>query len=257
MINIRRSGDRHHDLRRKQEVWDTFDPDDPADTLGTGFGALERLNEDRLPPGSGFRRHPHQDGEMLTYVREGALSYEDSMGRSGVIRTGEFQRMTVKRSLRHSETNASRTDWAHAFQIWLRPSAADLEPDREQKRFSAAQRRGVWCAIASPDARGGSLRIHQDALVYSALLAPGQHLVYELALGRRGWLHLVHGSVTLGDDLLAAGDGAGLLDERVVSLTACVDAEILFFDLGPRSNESEERVPRLAEPLSAGVKPAA
>jgi hypothetical protein len=95
----------------------------------------------------------------------------------------------------------------------------------------------VWCVIASPDARGGSLRIHQDAMLYSAILAPGQHLIYELAFGRRGWLHLVQGAVTLGEAVLASGDGAGLIDERVVSLTACVDSEILFLDLGARSPE--------------------
>ena len=93
----------------------------------------------------------------------------------------------------------------------------------------------MLCVIASPDARGGSLRIHQDALLYSALLAPGQHLAYELSVGRRGWLHLVHGGVTMGEAVLSSGDGACLIDERVVSLTACVDSEILFLDLGPRS----------------------
>jgi redox-sensitive bicupin YhaK (pirin superfamily) len=237
MISIRRSGERHHELRRKQEVWDTFDPLNPTDALGLGFGTLERFNEDRLPPGAGSRRQPHQDAEMVTYVREGALAYEDSMGRSGVIHAGEFQRMTVSRTLRHSETNASRTDWAHAFHLWLRPTAVNLEPDLEQKRFSAAQRRGVLCVIASPDGRRGSLHLHQDALVHAALLAPGQHLVYELGLARRGWLQVVHGAVTLGEAVLSRGDGAGLNDERVVSLTACVDSEILFLDLGPGAAE--------------------
>ena len=234
MINLRRSQERHHDRRRKQEVWNTFDSQAPGDTLAAGFGTLERLDEDRLPPGAGFPRQPHQDGEMLTYVREGALAYEDSMGCSGIIHAGEFQRMTLRTSIRHSETNPSRTDWAHAFQIWLRPVETGLEPAREQKRFSAAQRRGSLCVIASPDARRGSLRIHQDALLYSSILAPGQHVVYELAPGRRVWLHLVQGKVTLGSEhLLATGDGAGVTDERVVSLTASEDSEILLLDVGP------------------------
>jgi hypothetical protein len=233
MITLRRANERHHDRRRKQEVWHTFHPD-RADALAGGFGALEVLDEDRLPPGAGVPRHPHLDAEIVTYVREGALAHEDSMGRSGIVQAGEFQRMTAGRGIRHSETNASRTDWAHVFQIWLRPSEAGLEPGHEQKRFSAAERRGGLCVVASPDARRGSLRIHQDALVYSAMLDPGQHVIHELPQGRSAWLHLVQGEVTLGDTVLTTGDGAGVTAEPAVSLTAREETEILLVDLGER-----------------------
>ena len=135
MITLRSSKERHHDRRRKHEEWSTFDPDDQADLLGAGFGALEQIDEDRLPPGAGIPRQVHQAGELVTYVREGALAYEDSMGRTGLIHTGEFHRMTVGPGLRHSETNASRTEWVHVFQIWLRPAVRGLEPNREQKRL--------------------------------------------------------------------------------------------------------------------------
>ena len=232
MITLRRATQRHHERRRKQEVWLTFYPQDMADQNTDGFGTLESLTEDRLPPGAGVPRHRHHVGEIITYVREGALGYEDSLGRSGVIRAGEFQRMTAGRSLRHSETNASRTDWAHVFQIGLRPWQEGLEPAHEQKRFSAAERRGGLCVVASPDARRGSLRIHQDALMYSAMLDPGQHVVHELSQGRRAWLHIVQGEVTLGDVVLTAGDGAGFTAERAVSLTAQEEAEILLVDIG-------------------------
>lgn len=232
MITLRKASERHHDRRRKQEVWHTFYQEDRTDALADGFGTLEILNEDRLPPGGGVPRHPHRDAEIVTYVREGALAHEDSMGRSGVIHAGEFQRMTAGRGIRHSETNASRTDWAHVFQIWLRPSEAGLEPSHEQKRFCAAERRGLLCVVASPDRRSGSLRIHQDALMYSAMLDPGQHVVHELSQGRSAWLHLVQGEVNLGDVVLSTGDGAGVTGERVVSLTAREGTEILLLDLG-------------------------
>ena len=230
MITLRRGNERHHDQRRKQEVWRTFRPD-RADALAGVFGALEILDEDRLPPGAGVARHPHRYAEIVTYVREGALAHEDSMGRSGVIHAGEFQRMTAGRGIRHSERNASRTDWAHVFQIWLRPSEAGLETSHEQKRFSAAERRGGLCVVASPDARRGSLRIHQDALVYSAMLDPGQHVIHELTHGRSAWLHVVEGEVTLGDAVLTTGDGAGVTGEPAVSLTAREETEILLVDL--------------------------
>lgn len=236
MITLRRAKERHRDRRREQEVWHTFRPD-RADPLAGGFGALAILDEDRLPPGAGIPGHPRRDAEIVTYVREGALAHEDSTGRSGVIHAGEFQRVTAGRGVRHSETNASRTDWAHVFQIWLRPSEAGLEPGHEQKRFSAAERRGGLCVVASPDARRGSLRIHQDALVYSAMLDAGQHVIHELSRGRSAWLHLVQGEATLGDAVLTTGDGAGVTAEPAVSLTAREETEVLLVDLG-------ERVPR-------------
>jgi redox-sensitive bicupin YhaK (pirin superfamily) len=238
MITLRRAEERHHDLSHKHEAWLTFPAQDPADPLAGGFGALEYLDEDRLPPGADVPRHPHHDAEIVTYVRECALAYADSMGRSGVIHTGEFQHRTAGRGILHRETNASRTDWAHVFQIWLRPSEAELEPCHEQKRFSVAERRGRLCIVASPDTRRGSLRIHQDALLYSALLAPGQHVVHDLSQGRSAWLHLVQGEVTLGDVVLTTGDGAGVAAERAVSLTARGETEILLLVLGgplPRS----------------------
>jgi len=223
-----------YDRRRKRDAWLTFYPGDRGDPLADGFGTLQTLNEDRLPPGAGVPRHSRHDAEIVTYVREGALAYDDSMGRSGVIHAGEFQRMTVGRGIRHGETNASRTDWAHVFRIWLRPSQAELAPSHEEKRFSAAERRGGLCVVASSDGRRGSLRIHQDALMYSAMLDSGQHVVHELWDGRSAWLHLVHGEVTLSDIVLTTGDGVGVTAERAVSFTAREETEILLLDLGDR-----------------------
>ena len=234
MITLRRATERHHDRRGRQEVWNTFYPRDRADELADGFGPLEILTEDRLPAGADVPRYPAHDAEIVTYVREGALSYEDSMGRAGVIHAGELQRMTGGRAIRHSETNASRSEWAHVFRIWLRPSEAGLESTLEQKRFTSAQRRGGLCVVASPDGRRGSLRIHQGTVMYSALLDAGQHVVHELSPGRGAWLHLVDGKATLDDMVLSTGDGAGVTDERSVSLTAQEETEILLLDLGER-----------------------
>ena len=184
MITLRRATERRHNERHKQKAWLTFFPQDRADPLADGFGNLEVLDEYRLSPGSSLPRPPHHEAEIVTYVREGAVAYEDSTGCSGVIHAGEFQRMTAGRGVRHSNTNASRTEWAQVFQIWLRPSEAELEPSHEEKRFSSAERRGGLRVVASPDARRGSLRIHQDALLYSTMLDPGQHVVHELLPGR-------------------------------------------------------------------------
>jgi hypothetical protein len=224
--------ERHHDRSRKLETWLTFDARDLAARLSDGLGNIEILKECRLAPGAGVPRASEHDVVILTYVREGALAYENSLGSSGVLQAGEFQRVTTGRGLHHSQTNASRTDFAHFFQIWLRPPEVDLDPGHDQKRFTAAQRRGGLCVVASPDARRGSLRIHQDALIFSALLDPGQHVVRELSQGRSAWLHVVRGEVTLGDTVLGTGDGAGIAAERAVSLTAREESSILLVDLG-------------------------
>jgi redox-sensitive bicupin YhaK (pirin superfamily) len=238
MISLRRAEARHHDRRHRRDVWRTFDPRDRTSSVAGGFGALELLDEDRLPPSSPIPQQPRGDAEIVTYVREGAVTYEDSMGRSGVIHAGEFQRMTSVQRLRHGAANASRTDWAHVLQVRLRPSGKGLEADREQKRFSVAERRGGRCIVASPDAQRGSLRLHQDARIFSALLERGQHVVHELLPGRGAWLHLVHGQVTVNSLVLITGDGAAITAERAVSMTACEDTEILLFDLGTAASSS-------------------
>lgn len=230
MITLRRAKERQHRRHRKQEAWLTFDRQEGTDTLADGFGVLGILKEGRLPPRT-ETEEPREDAEIITYVREGTLSFEDSTGRLGFIRAGEFQRMTAGRAVRYSETNASPTEWAHVFQIWLRPSVAGLEPGHEQKRFSLADRHGILCVVASPDARENSLLIHQDAFLYSAILDRGGHIAHRLSEGRGAWLHIVHGEVTLGEVVLGTGDGVGVTAERVVSMTAREETEILLVDL--------------------------
>jgi quercetin 2,3-dioxygenase len=243
MITLRRNKQRRHVKRGEQDAWLTFSAEDRADPLAEGFGNLEILNEDRLPPGAGagVPLHRHHDAEIVTYVYEGAVAYEDSTGRSGVIQAGEFQRMTAGRGIRHSESNASPTDWAHCFQMCLRPSQSGLAPSREQKRFSVAERRGALCVIASPDGRNGSLRLHQDAVIYSSLLDSGKHVAHQLTLGRCAWVHVVRGEVMLDEVVLSKGDGAGVTSDRAVSLTARSESEILLVDLSETPPRPERR----------------
>lgn len=244
MITVRRSQERRYDGRRKCDVWHTFDPNFRADPLCDGFGSIELFEEYRLHPGAGVPSRRAHEAEIVTYVDEGALAFQDSLGRSGVIQAGEFQRLTAGRDLRHQARNASQTESARVFRLWLRPSATSRTPGCEQQRFSAAQRRDGLFLVASPDAQSGALRLQQDASVYSALLHPGHHVVHELAPGRGAWLHIVQGEVTLGDIMLTSGDAAGFTVERAVSLTATRETSLLLVSLGVL-------VPRLAESVAA------
>ena len=232
MITVRRSAERSHVQSGTREAWLThYSPSEPH-WLAGGFGPLELLREDRIPPGSRVAIDPRSDAEIVTYVLEGVLAHDDSKGRSGVIHAGEFRRANAAQGSRRREWNGSRKDWAHVFQIWLRPWSAEPDASSEQKRFYAAERRGVLRAVASPDGRDGSLCIHQDALIHSAMLFPGQHVVHELAPGRRVWLQVLSGEAALGEIVLAKGDGAGIWAERAVSLTAREESELLLTDLG-------------------------
>ena len=246
VISLLRASQRHHGRRRKRDVWRTFAALDGGDRLAEGFGVVETLDESRLPPFTEVVHHAHHDAEIITYVREGAITCEDSIGHAGVIQAGEFQRMSAVPGMRYSETNASRSGWAHVFEIGLRCARVARDPGQEQRRFSAAERRGGLCLVASPDARQGSLRLRQDTGVYAALLLQGQHVVHELRPERAAWLHLVHGEVALGDIVLYAGDGAGFTAERAVALTAREDSEILMLDVQATARASARGL-RLAE----------
>jgi redox-sensitive bicupin YhaK (pirin superfamily) len=231
MITLRRSTERRYSRRRKREFWQTFYEDDRSEALAEGFGALEILNEYLLPPGVDVPRLPPRDTEMIIYVRKGALTQEDSTGRTGMIFASEFQRMTTGRRFQYSETNVSRVNRTHLFRILLRPSQFDREFTRAQKYFSSAERHGVLCIVASPDGRKGSLAIHSDALIYSAIIDVGQHLVHELVQGRMAWLHIVRGETALNDLVLTDGDGVGITAESAVSFTAREESEVLLIDL--------------------------
>ncbi|MDP2359674.1 MAG: pirin family protein [bacterium] len=233
MISLRRAGERRQDRRRHHEVWLTFYPASGAEPLALGFGTLRTLDENRLPPGATIAPYPRQEAEVMTYVREGSLAQEDSAGKSGIVLAGEFQLASLGPLVRHKDRNASQTDWAHVLRLDLVPTEVGLQVSVDQKRFPIADRRGRLCLVVSPDGRGGSLRIHQDTLIYSTLLEVGQHVVHELAAGRMAWLHVVQGEVALGDHLLTTGDGAGASKEPTLSFTARGDSEVLLLDMGP------------------------
>lgn len=252
MITLLRAAERRHEHRRTYDAWHTFHPSTRERCPQGRFGALEDIDEGRLRPSASSLHRSPRAAEIITYVRDGNIAYECSGGKSSVIGAGEFQQRSVSRGARENQKNTSRVDAAHFFQICLRPLVTPAPRSRDgviargrpeggdgPKRFSAAERRGVLCVVASRDGRRGSLRIEQDALMHSSILEPGQHVVHELEGDRIAWLHVVQGEVALGDVVLETGDGAGISADRAVSITARQMTEILLVNLSQSQRDEE------------------
>jgi redox-sensitive bicupin YhaK (pirin superfamily) len=233
MLTLRRSEDRGHADHGWLDSHHTFSFADYYDPDHMGFGSLRVINEDRVKPGMGFGTHGHRDMEILSYVLEGELAHEDSMGTGSVIRPGEVQRMSAGTGVLHSEMNPSPERPVHFLQIWIQPSAQGLAPGYEQKAFPEADRRGVLRLLASPDGRDGSVTIHQDARLYAGLFMKGETARHTLTPGRRAWIQLARGEATVNGQRLSAGDGAAIQGEPSVEIAGASDgpAEVLVFDL--------------------------
>ncbi|MDJ0758540.1 MAG: pirin family protein [Woeseiaceae bacterium] len=197
-----------------------------------GFGPLRVINEDRVTPGQGFATHGHSDMEIISYVLDGALEHNDSLGTGSVIRPGDVQRMSAGTGVRHSEYNASKTDPVHFLQIWVLPEKNGLEPSYEQKSFSDEDKQGRLLLVGSRDGRNGSVTIHQDVDLYSSLLSDGDKVSHSLAAGRKGWLQVARGSVVLNGEQLYPGDGVAIEGPSDILIEGSDDAEILLFDMG-------------------------
>jgi redox-sensitive bicupin YhaK (pirin superfamily) len=231
MLTLRKNTDRGHANHGWLDTWHTFSFAGYHDPQHMGFSDLRVINDDRVQPGQGFGTHGHRDMEIITYVLDGALEHKDSMGNGSVIRPGNVQRMSAGTGVRHSEFNASKTDPVHLLQIWIEPNVTGVAPGYEEKIFTDAEKRGHLRLIASPDGRDGSVTIHQDARVYAALLNGTDSTTHALAAGRKAYVHVARGSVTVNGQLLSGGDGARITQESNIVIRDADNAEVLLFDL--------------------------
>ena len=228
---VRRSEDRGHADHGWLDSYHSFSFADYFDQDHVEFGPLRVLNEDRVAPGQGFGTHGHRNMEIISYVLEGELAHQDSIGTGSTIRPGDVQRMSAGNGVRHGEFNASQTNRVHFLQIWIQPDVSDIPPSYEEKRFESAEKRGRLRLIASPDAASGSVLIHQDVRVYAGLFDAAESASLDLAAGRRAYLHVARGSVHANGVELNAGDALKLTGEPRVDIEHGGNAEILVFDL--------------------------
>ena len=231
MITIRRSKERGHFDHGWLNTYHTFSFDQYYDPRYTSFRNVRVINEDFVAAGRGFPKHGHLDMEIITYILEGALKHEDSMGNGSIIRPGDVQRMTAGTGVRHSEQNASLSERVHLLQIWILPHTVGLEPGYEQKAFSEDERRDQLRLIASEDGREGSVLVHQDVSLFASILPAGNEVEHAIDPLRYGWIQVARGAVSVNGEKADQGDGVIVVGESSLRIKAEENAEVLLFDL--------------------------
>jgi len=231
MLTLRPSAERGHNDFGWLDTRHSFAFGEYFDEAHVHYSDLRVLNEDRVQPGKGFGTHGHRDMEILTWVLEGALEHQDSLGSKGVIRPLQAQVMSAGTGIRHAEMNGSDKEPVHFLQIWILPEAEGLAPRYGQVDFQEADVRDRWRLIASRDGAEGSALVHQDIRIHVARLSMGASLGRDLDPVRRYWLQVARGSLTVNGLALTAGDGLALSSEARLELVAGADSEVLLFDL--------------------------
>jgi redox-sensitive bicupin YhaK (pirin superfamily) len=232
-LTIRRSGERGHvdhgwlDSRFSFSFADYYDP------AHMGFRSLRVINDDVVAPRGGFPMHPHRDMEIFSYLLEGQLAHQDSMGNSRVIKPGQIQVMSAGSGVTHSEFNPSASEKTHLLQIWITPDRRGLEPRYTEWTPSPEQEGAAKVLVISNSGREGSATISQDADVWRLKLQPGESSEHTLAPSRGLWLHLIRGNAHFNGEGIFPGDAVSSERAGEYTLRAGEEAvEALLFDLG-------------------------
>jgi quercetin 2,3-dioxygenase len=193
------------------------------------WGRLRVWNDDLIAPGTGFDPHPHQDMEIITYVREGAITHQDSLGNAGRTEAGDVQVMSAGTGIRHAEYNRETVP-TRLFQIWIIPDEKGGAPFWDARPFPKGDRSGRFVTLASGIAGDeDALPIRTSARVLGATLKAGQETEYRLA-GRHAYLVPARGKVEVNGVVAAIGDGIAIADETVLRIIATEEAELVLVD---------------------------
>jgi redox-sensitive bicupin YhaK (pirin superfamily) len=236
MLELRRSLDRGYDDHGWLKSYYTFSYADYYDPEHVDFGPLQVMNQDRVKPRKGYPSQQQRDAEILTYLIDGELRHQDSLGNEAVLRAGSLQCVSAGTGINHTEFNTSASQDAHLLYICIKPTASGLTPAYEQKHFAAKEKRGRLRLLASPDGEDGSVVVHQDARIYGGLFHEAERAELELPKNRRAFLHVVRGSIAVNETRLNVGDGVKISPPGGVILQHGSEADIIMFDLpaGPQ-----------------------
>jgi redox-sensitive bicupin YhaK (pirin superfamily) len=202
-----------------------------TDASRMGWGALRVWNDDEIAAGTGFPPHPHSDMEIITYVRDGAITHEDSLGNKGRTEAGDVQVMSAGSGIRHAEYNAEK-DTTRIFQIWIIPDSRGGAPSWGARPFPKDDRSGRFVTLASGrDGDGDALPIRANARVLGATVKAGETVEYALDKGRHAYLVPAVGAIEVNGVHLDARDGAAVRDESRLAIKALADAEVVLVDV--------------------------
>lgn len=229
-LKIRRSKERGHANHGWLDTRHTFSFADYYDPAHMGFRTLRVINDDHVAPGGGFPTHPHRNMEIFSYVLEGTLAHQDSMGNKRELKPGDIQLMRAGSGVTHSEFNPSKTEQVHLLQIWIMPAERGLKPAYTE--WTPPAEPSPKTLVISADGRGGSAQIAQDASIYLIRAEADSVIMHDLSAGRGIWLHVIRGAATLGGNTLLPGDAASLEEPSSLQIHAGSDGlEALLFDL--------------------------
>ena len=204
---------------------------DYVDPARVHFGPLRVWNDDLFRPGGGFPMHPHRDMEIITYIRQGAISHEDSLGNGGRTTVGDVQVMSAGTGIVHSEFNLEDGN-LELFQIWIFPDRKGLTPRWETRRFTGGGRSGTLLPLVSGNWEDPEvLHIHQDATLFAADLDPGQAVTHRLGEGRRAYMVPPRGAVAINGVDAPARAGVAVTGETEIHIRATEAAEVVLLDL--------------------------
>ena len=196
------------------------------------FGLLRVLNDDFIAGGGAFSTHPHDNMEIVTIPFTGAIKHKDSTGGEGIIKAGDIQIMSAGSGVQHSEANASATDSATLFQIWVFPKERNIKPRYGQKTFDVTERANKWQTVVSPIDADNALWINQDARFSLTNLQAGAALNYSNAFKNNGvFLVVINGSVEVNGQPLNKRDALGISETEHFTVKASEDAELLAIEI--------------------------
>ncbi len=232
MIYLRKSDERGVNHIDWLDSKHTFSFGHYYDPNHMGFSHLRVINDDVIKGGGGFHPHPHRDMEIVTYVLSGELAHKDSMGNVETIKAGEVQRMSAGTGIRHSEFNASDSETVRLLQIWFLPRREGDEPSYQQKEFSRDEKLNQLKLMVSENGGNGILKIGQNVDIYSSILEKDKEVSFD-SKGRKVWLQLAQGSISVNNIALAEGDGLAIKDEAELKLKGIdKESEFLIFSMG-------------------------
>lgn len=230
MIDIIQAQDRHFsDFGWLKTYW-LFSFADYYDPRNIQFGALRVFNDDVVAPGTGFPTHPHEEMEIVTIVLKGEMTHRDSMGNQTVIKAGDVQRMSAGTGLTHSEYNLAREP-VHFYQIWIYPDTTGLSPSYDQRTYAASEWHNRLLPVASGQKLTGAVTFHTDATIYRCDLDAGRSLRFERTAGRRVFVYLTRGGLSLEGRHLAEKDQARIDMDEPLDVKAEQDADFILIDV--------------------------